>query len=76
MRDGALIDFVETGSLDKFYAYCKKYKVNIPEDEIVMKAGILKAVQYCTNISDKIKVKAGQMALEMGFNPFVDWSRL
>lgn len=70
-RDNALIDFVETGSMKKVDAYCKKYGVQMPKDLKVKQAGIYKAVQYCTNIPNEIKEKAMIKCMELGFNPFI-----
>ena len=71
-RDSAFIDFVETGSMKKVDAYCKKYGVPMPKDLKVKQAGIYKAVQYCTNISEETKNKAMIKCLELGFNPFIN----
>ena len=70
-RDRAFIEFVETGKTDKVMKYCKKYGVPIPKDEKIMAAGIYKAVQHCTNISEDIKVLAMQKCLDIGFNPMM-----
>lgn len=70
-RDSAFIDFVKTGSMKKFDAYCKKYGVAIPTNPRVKKAGIYKAVMQCTNISDDIKEMAIVKCLELGFSPFI-----
>ena len=69
-RDEAFVNFVKTGSLDKVLVHAEKYGVRLPADEQVIKAGVLKAVQECTDIPTKIKVKAARMATEMGINPF------
>ena len=70
-RDNAFINFIETGSMEKVDAYCKKYRVKMPKDLKVKQAGIYKAVQYCTNIPEEIKNKAMIKCLELGFNPFI-----
>lgn len=72
-RDKAFIDFVETGSMKMVDAYCKKYGVKMPENPKVKQAGIYKAVQACTNISEEIKNKAMIKCLELGFNPFISF---
>lgn len=36
-----------------------------------MKAGIYKAVQYCENIPQEVKIKAMQKCLELGFSPLI-----
>lgn len=39
-----------------------------------MKAGIYKAVQECTDISDGIKAIAAKKCIELGFFPFIrEW---
>ena len=70
-RDEAFICFVKSGKLEKFYKHCEKYGQKLPEDETVVKLGILKAVQECTNISENVKTKAAKMAMKMGFSPFM-----
>lgn len=70
-RDEAFINFVETGSMKKVDAYCKKYGVPMPKDYKVKQAGIYKAVQECTNIPEEIKNKAMIKCLELGFVPFI-----
>ena len=54
-RNEAIIDFVETGSLEKAKAYCKKYKVAIPKNERIMAAGLYKAAQECIDIPERVK---------------------
>lgn len=51
--------------------YSKKYDIPIPKSRKVMKAGVYKAVQYCTNISEDVKVLAMKKCLQLGFNPFI-----
>ena len=70
-RDEAFTAFVKSGDLSKAKAYCKKYGVPIPEDEKVMAAGIYKAVQYCTEISEDVKDMAFKKCLELGFSPYL-----
>ena len=70
-RDESLVHFVETGSLTKVRQHCRKYGVTMPEDRTVLKLGLLKAVQECTDISDEIKAKAADKALKMGFCPYM-----
>lgn len=74
-RDAAFSDFVLTDDPEKVRRYCEKYGVPMPEDKKIFAAGIYKAVQYCTNIPEDIKVLAMQKCLEIGFNPFIDWGR-
>ena len=51
--------------------YMKRWnpEADIPENENVMKAGIYKAVQYCTDISEEVKSIAFQKCIEIGFYP-------
>lgn len=74
-RDEAIISFVTEDSLEKFYRHCEKYGIELPNDENVMKAGIYKAVQECTDISDDVKTTAAIKCMMLGFQPFADWSR-
>ena len=70
-RDDALVTFVKSGRLEKVYKHCEKYGVELPKDEIIMKAGLLKAVQECTNIQEDIKSEAAMKAMKMGFCPYM-----
>lgn len=70
-RDKAFIDFVRTGKTDKVRKYCRKYGVEMPKERKVFAAGIYKAVQYCTNIPEEIKMLAMQRCIEIGFNPMI-----
>ena len=49
--------------------YCKKYGVEIPKDETILKAAIYKGVQECTDISEDVKFKAAAKCVAMGFRP-------
>lgn len=71
-RDRAFIKAVTEDKWDAVRKYAMKYGVPIPADEDVMKAGIYKAVQYCTSISEDVKVLAMKKCLELGFNPFIE----
>lgn len=70
-RDKAIIDAVVNDKWDKVIKYSKKYGVPIPKKENVMKAGIYKAVQFCTNIPEDVKVLAMQKCMKLGFNPII-----
>ena len=70
-RDKAFIKAVVDDDWKAVRKYSKKYDVPIPKSKKVMKAGIYKAVQYCTNIPDDVKVLAMQKCLELGFSPFI-----
>ena len=69
-RDKAIIDAVVNDNWDGVKAYMKKYGFSSSSDT-VMKAGIYKAVQYCTDIPEDVKTLAMHKCLEMGFNPFI-----
>lgn len=70
-RDKAFIDAVVNDKWDKVIKYSKKYGVPIPKKRNVMKAGIYKAVQFCTNIPEDVKVLAMQKCMKLGFNPII-----
>jgi hypothetical protein len=69
-RDKAFTDAVVNDNWDGVRAYMEKYGVSASSDT-VMKVGIYKAAQYCTNIPEDVKTLAMQKCLEMGFNPFI-----
>ena len=70
-RDNAFIDAVVNDKWDKVRKYAKKYGVPVPEKINVMKAGIYKAVQYCTNIPEDVKALAIQKCLQLGFSQMI-----
>ena len=70
-RDKTITDAVVNDNWDGVRKYSKKYGMPMPKSENVMKAGIYKAVQYCTSIPEDVKTLAMQKCLEMGFNPFI-----
>ena len=69
-RDKALTDAVVNDKWDGVRAFMEKYRM-FASNDTVMKAGIYKAVQYCTDIPEDVKTIAMQKCLEMGFNPFI-----
>lgn len=69
-RDKTLIEAVVNDNWDGVRAFMEKYGMSASSDT-VMKAGMYKAVQYCTNIPEDVKTLAMQKCLEMGFNPFI-----
>lgn len=71
-RDKAFIEFVKNVNIKPWAKLCKKYHILRPASWRVERAGIYKAVQYCTNISDDVKVLAMQKCLKMGFNPLIN----
>ena len=70
-RDGAFIEAVVNDNWTPFKKYSKKYGVNLPNDEKVMKAGVYKAVQYCIGITNDVKAMAMEKCVELGFRPFM-----
>lgn len=70
-RDKAFIEFVKNDNIKPFVKFCKKYGITRPASWKVERAGIYKAVQYCTNIPEDVKVLAMQKCLKMGFNPLI-----
>ena len=68
-RREAFIDCIENDSLDKVYAYMKKYGEYTPPDEKIMFAGIYKAAQEITDIPQEIKDKARAKCIALGFKP-------
>lgn len=70
-RHDAFISAVIDDDWSKVKRYSQKYGVPMPKDEKVMKAGIYKACQYCTDISEDVKGIAMQKCLKLGFNPFI-----
>lgn len=72
-RDNAFIEAVVNDNWNIFRDFAKKYNLKIPQKRKVMKAGVYKAVQYCTGIPEDVKEIAMEKCLMLGFNPFVDW---
>lgn len=70
-RDKAFIDAVVNDKWDKVRKYSKKYGMPVPKERNVMKAGVYKAVQYCTNIPEDVKVLAMQKCLQLGFTSLI-----
>ena len=70
-RHNAFISAVINDDWSKVKRYSQKYDVPMPKEEKVMKAGIYKACQYCTEISEEVKGIAMKKCLELGFNPFI-----
>lgn len=70
-RDAAIIDFVNNDSLEKWHKLTKRYHMNEPKDERVLKGALCKAAQGCTKIPEEVKFKAALKAIELGFNPYI-----
>ena len=65
-----------SGDEDKVRAYCKKYKIEIPEDETIFKAGMHKAICNMYLIPDsKISLdqyeRSYNWLIANGFTPFI-----
>lgn len=71
-RHEAFISAVVDDDWSKIRKYSEKYDVPLPKDRKVMKAGIYKACQYCTDISEDVKNIAMRKCLELGFSPFIE----
>ena len=69
-RDKAFTDAVVNDDWDGVRAFTEKYRMSASSDT-VMKAGIYKAVQYCTNIPEDVKILAIEKCVAMGFSPFI-----
>lgn len=70
-RDETFTRFVMDDDWDALRRYCRKYGTPMPEKRKIAQAGVYKAVQYCTGISEEVKVLAMQKCLELGFNPLI-----
>lgn len=68
-RNTAFINAVMKDDWKGLKKYCKKYRMPIPSDEQIMKAGVCKAIQEITSIPDEVKEVAFWKCLEMGFSP-------
>ena len=68
-RNQIFSDFVVTDNLSNVYLFCEIYHIPIPADEAVLKAGVYKAVQECTDIPEDIKAMAREKYMALGFKP-------
>ena len=68
-RNQIFSDFVVTDDLSNVYLFCQIYHIPIPADEAVLKAGVYKAVQECTDIPKDIKAMAREKCMALGFKP-------
>lgn len=71
-RDKAFIDAVTKDDWNGVKKYAKKYGVRLPVRRNVMKAGVYKAVQLCSDIPEDVKVLAAQKCMDLGFNPMIN----
>lgn len=65
-RNAAFIEAVENDNWEPVIKYCKKYGVEIPESKMVFELSIYKAVQECTNIPERTKLKAALICNAVG----------
>lgn len=68
-RDDAMMAAVMQDDWDAVRRYCKKYKVQLPSNERVMKAGIYKAVQEILSMPQEVKDVARKKCIALGFKP-------
>ena len=68
-RDDAFTAAVMEDDWDAVRRYCKKYKVKIPNNEKVMKAGIYKAAQEIIGLPQEVKDVARKKCIALGFKP-------
>ena len=68
-RDDAFTAAVMNDDWDAVRRYCKKYKVPLPSNERVMKAGIYKAVQEILSMPQEVKDTARRKCIALGFKP-------
>lgn len=68
-RDDAMTAAVMEDDWDAVRRYCRKYKVQLPKDESVMKAGIYKAVQEILSMPQEVKDAARRKCVALGFKP-------
>lgn len=71
-RDEAFTEAVVNDNWAEVKSYSKRFGIPLPKNQKVMKAGVFKAVQYCTSIPEDVKMLAMQKCLEMGFNPYIE----
>lgn len=53
---------------DKIIAFCKKYNIPIPKNDLVFWAGIYKSILVITTAPQDLKEKAGKWLDEHGFS--------
>lgn len=67
-RDKAFTDAVVNDNWDGVKAYMEKYGITASSNTVV-KVGIYKAVQHCTDIPEDVKILAIKKCVKMGFSP-------
>ena len=56
---------------DKIIAYCRKYNVPIPDNEIVFWAGVHKGIIAMDSVPDEKKIESANWLIEHGFSPYI-----
>jgi len=70
-RDRVLTAAVMNDDWDGVREYAIRWGGEIPDDDDVMKAGVYKAVQECTTISQTVKNLAWKKCCALGFKPTI-----
>lgn len=68
-RDRAFTAAVVNDDWQAVMMYLRKYGMEIPDNERVLKGSIYKAVQECTNIPQDVKKLAAEKCIKLGFAP-------
>lgn len=70
-RDKAFTDAVLYDNWKGVRKFCKKYGMSAPRNNKVLKAGVYKAVQYCTKIPKATRDVAFEKCIKIGFSPII-----
>lgn len=70
-RDDAMTAAVMKDDWDAVRKYCRKYGMEIPKDERIMKAGIYKAVLGIGDMPQEVKDVAREKCIALGFKPTI-----
>lgn len=70
-RDAAFIKAVMDDDWKAVRRFAKKHQINIPKSRKALKAGIYKAVRYCTDIPEEVKDVAFTKCLMLGLSPMI-----
>ena len=71
-RREAFTKFVMNDDWESLKKYCRKYKIQIPEDRTIAAVGFYKAAVACTDVSWEVRVKAMEKCVELGFSPMIE----
>ena len=72
-RNKAFIKAVMYDDWASFLKFCEEYNLLIPANVNILKAGVYKAVQQCSDISEDVKTTASIKCIDLGFNPFINF---